>query len=129
VRERHNMDMTLTEALKMATDALASVGGEGGNKREIPRHQFEVAVLDRRKSGRTFRRIVGAALDALLDGSDKKPEEPAPTVAVSPAPAKKDDPAPAPAEDSDARARATENPGTPEAPPAEDPAPESTPDE
>ena len=135
VRERHNMDMTLTEALKMATDALASVGGEGGNKRDIPRHQFEVAVLDRRKSGRTFRRIVGAALDALLDGSDKKPEEPAPTVAVSPAPAKKDDPAPAPAEDSDARARATENPGTPDAPPAEDPTPdepsaeESSPDE
>lgn len=124
VRERHNTDMTLTEALKMATDALASVGGEGGNKRDIPRHQFEVAVLDRRKSGRTFRRIVGAALDALLDGSDKKPEEPAPTVAVSPAPAKKDDPAPAPAEDSDARARATENPGSPETPPAEEPTPE-----
>ena len=134
VRERHNTDMTLTEALKMATDALASVGGEGGNKRDIPRHQFEVAVLDRRKSGRTFRRIVGAALDALLDGSDKKPEEPAPTVAVSPAPAKKDDPAPAPAEDSDARARATENPGSPETPPAEEPTPEepsaeSSPDE
>jgi proteasome alpha subunit len=134
VRERHNTDMTLTEALKMATDALASVGGEGGNKRDIPRHQFEVAVLDRRKSGRTFRRIVGAALDALLDGSDKKPEESAPTVAVSPAPAKKDDPAPAPSEDSDARARATENPGSPETPPAKDPSPdepsaEATPDE
>ncbi|GAA0940280.1 proteasome subunit alpha [Virgisporangium aurantiacum] len=126
VRERHNTDMTLTQALKMATDALASVGGEGGNKREIPRHQFEVAVLDRRKSGRTFRRVVGAALDALLDGSDKKPEEPPPpTVAVSPAPAKKDDPAPAPSEDSDARAKATENPGTPDPTPE----PESSPDE
>jgi proteasome alpha subunit len=114
VRERHNSDMSLTEALTMAVDALSSVGGEGGNKRDIPRHQFEVAVLDRRKAGRTFRRITGAALDALLDGSAKKAEDTAPAVAVSPAPAKKDDPPPAPAEDSDARARATDNPGTTE---------------
>jgi proteasome alpha subunit len=114
VRERHNSDMSLTDALTMAVDALSSVGGEGGNKRDIPRHQFEVAVLDRRKVGRTFRRITGAALDALLDGSAKKAEDTAPAVAVSPAPAKKDDPPPAPAEDSDARARATDNPGTTE---------------
>ena len=103
VRGRHSMDMSLTEALKITTDALSSVGGEGGNKRDIPRHQFEVAVLDRRKAGRTFRRVVGAALDALLDGDGKakEPETPA-TVAVSPAPAKKDDPAPAPADTPDA---------------------------
>jgi proteasome alpha subunit len=116
IRDRHNPDMTLTEALTMAIDGLSSVGGEGPNRREIPRHQLEIAVLDRRKSGRTFRRVTGAALDALLNGSGKKEkeEEPAPNVAVSPAPAKKDDPAPAPAEDTDARSRAAENPGSTE---------------
>jgi proteasome alpha subunit len=113
VKDRHSADMSLTDALRAAVDGLSSVGGEGGNRRDIPRHQLEVAVLDRRKAGRTFRRIVGAALDALLDGTGNKEESP-PNVAVSPAPAKKDDPAPAPSEDTDARARVTDNPGSTE---------------
>jgi proteasome alpha subunit len=120
VKDRHNFDMSLTDALKMAIDGLSSVGGENGNRRDIPRHQLEVAVLDRRKAGRTFRRIVGAALDALLDGSGKEEETPE-GVAVSPAPAKKDDPAPAPADAPDARTTPAEPP-TPEAE-ASDPTP------
>ena len=111
VKDRHDVGMSLAEGLRMAVDALSSVGGEGGQSREIPRAQLEVAVLDRRKSGRTFRRVVGAALDALFANGPTEPETSA-AVPVPPAPAKKDDPAPAPAEGTDARARTTDDPGT-----------------
>jgi len=120
VKDRHDVGMSLGEGLHMAVDALSSVGGEGGQARDIPRTQLEVAVLDRRKSGRTFRRIQGAALDALLNNGSGGSSD-APAVSVPPAPAKKDDPAPPPAESGpDSREQTAENPGTAE-PTAEDP--------
>ena len=61
--------MSLGEARRgWRCEALSSVGGEGGAARTIAANQLEVAVLDRRRIGRTFRRITGAALTALLDG-------------------------------------------------------------
>jgi proteasome alpha subunit len=109
LKDRHNTELGLGEALHLAVDALASVGGEGGQPREIPPSQLEVAVLDRTRTGRTFRRITGAALTALLGtpgGAAQTPAaEAAKDVPVAPAPAKKDDqpqpdsadePAPAP---------------------------------
>ena len=69
LRSRHSKDATLGEALKLAVEALGSIGGEGGGAREIAANQLEVAILDRRRPGRTFRRITGAALTALLNGS------------------------------------------------------------
>ena len=115
VKDRHNIGMSLSEGLRMAVDALSSAGGEGGQAREVPRAQLEVAVLDRRKSGRTFRRIVGAALDGLLNNGNGSEHGDAPAVSVPPAPAKKDDPAPPPAElGSESRAQTAENPGTAE---------------
>jgi proteasome alpha subunit len=115
VKDRHNIGMSLSEGLRMAVDALSSAGGEGGQAREVPRAQLEVAVLDRRKSGRTFRRIVGAALDGLLNNGNGSEHGDAPAVSVPPAPAKKDDPAPPPAESgSESRAQTAENPGTAE---------------
>ncbi|WBB81106.1 proteasome subunit alpha [Micromonospora sp. WMMD882] len=71
----HRPDMSLGGAVKVAVKALSSVGGEGGVARTIAADQLEVAVLDRTRVGRTFRRITGAALTSLLDGG----EEPAPT--------------------------------------------------
>ncbi|MEV0732445.1 proteasome subunit alpha [Polymorphospora sp. NPDC050346] len=68
-------DMSLGDAVKLAVKALGSVGGEGGAVRTIAANQLEVAVLDRRRTGRTFRRITGAALTALLDGDDAKAGE------------------------------------------------------
>ncbi|MEH1015138.1 proteasome subunit alpha [Micromonospora sp. CPCC 206060] len=68
LRNRHRSDMSLAEAMAVAVEALGSVGGEGGAPRTIAANQLEVAVLDRRRVGRTFRRITGAALTALLDG-------------------------------------------------------------
>jgi proteasome alpha subunit len=68
VREGHAEDMGLAEAIALAVKAIGSVGGEGGAPRTLVAHQLEIAVLDRRKVGRAFRRITGAALTALLPG-------------------------------------------------------------
>ena len=68
LRAQHRSDLSLGEALKLAVTALASVGGDGGAPRTIPATQLEVAILDRQRTGRTFRRISGAALAGLLDG-------------------------------------------------------------
>lgn len=73
----HSAEMSLSDAVKLSVRALSSVGGEGGAARTIAADQLEVAVLDRRRVGRTFRRITGAALTALLDGGAVKAEEPA----------------------------------------------------
>jgi proteasome alpha subunit len=65
----------LEEALKLAVDALASVGGDAGKPRQLPAAQLEVAVLDRGRPGRTFRRLAGAALTTLLNGAAPPPED------------------------------------------------------
>jgi proteasome alpha subunit len=62
----HREDMVLADALALGVKALGSVGGEGGAARQLAGTALEVAVLDRRKPGRAFRRITGAALAALL---------------------------------------------------------------
>ncbi|SCG50822.1 proteasome subunit alpha [Micromonospora halophytica] len=68
LKSDHRPDMSLSEAVRVAVRALSTVGGEGGAARTIAANQLEVAVLDRARVGRTFRRITGAALTALLDG-------------------------------------------------------------
>ncbi|GAA1798118.1 proteasome subunit alpha [Planosporangium flavigriseum] len=83
LKARHRPDMSLRDAVQLAVQSLGSVGGEGGQPRKLEASQLEVAVLDRRRPGRTFRRITGAALAPLLapeDGAGKKggaPVEPA----------------------------------------------------
>ncbi|MEU7847082.1 proteasome subunit alpha [Micromonospora parva] len=73
LKSNHRPDMSLGEAVKVAVQALSSAGGEGGAARTIAANQLEVAVLDRQRVGRTFRRITGAALTALLDGKAAPP--------------------------------------------------------
>ncbi|MBO4160498.1 MULTISPECIES: proteasome subunit alpha [Micromonospora] len=68
LKAEHRPDLSLSEAVRVAMKALSSVGGEGGAARTIAPNQLEVAVLDRARVGRTFRRITGAALTALLEG-------------------------------------------------------------
>ena len=68
LRERHDASADLTAALALAAEALGSVGGENGNPRQLGANQLEVAVLDRRRRGRAFRRITGPALISLLEG-------------------------------------------------------------
>jgi len=72
LRDQHRPDMPLADALRLAVEALGSVGGEGGAPRTLEANQLEVAVLDRSRVGRTFRRIVGAALITLLAQSAGK---------------------------------------------------------
>jgi proteasome alpha subunit len=89
VKTRLRPDQTLAEALKLAVEGLASVGGENGQPRKLAANQLEVAVLDRGRSGRTFRRLTGLALTAILEepaaaetedveaGLEDKPQPPA----------------------------------------------------
>jgi proteasome alpha subunit len=62
----HQVEESLATALRLAVRGLSSVGGEGGNSRSVAPEQLEVALLDRVRTGRTFRRITGAALTALV---------------------------------------------------------------
>jgi proteasome alpha subunit len=66
LKDGHHFDMDLPEAFRLALKALNSVGGENGAERSIGAERLEVAVLDRDREGRVFRRILGAALAALL---------------------------------------------------------------
>ncbi len=89
LRDRHDPTADLAAALALAVEALGSVGGENGAKRELGVAQLEVAVLDRTRRGRAFRRIPGAALTTLLAGGADVPEKQVGDVgdAAPPAPA------------------------------------------
>jgi proteasome alpha subunit len=76
LREHFLPGMDLAEALKVGVRALSAVSPatatNGGGHDQLPAEQIEVAVLDRRRPKRAFRRVVGAALRNLLS------DEPAP---------------------------------------------------
>lgn len=64
---------TLRQALAATVASLGSVGGADGGPRELPADKLEVAVLDRNRGKRKFRRITGRALADLLapvEGAD-----------------------------------------------------------
>ena len=65
LRRTYQAGLPLREALAVAVVALGSVSGNG-EPRVLPASQLEVAVLDRNRATRRFRRITGAALTALL---------------------------------------------------------------
>lgn len=72
LKRQHQANMSSSEALGLAIEALSSVGGDGSQPRQLAVSQLEVALLDRRRTGRTFRRVTGAALDAALTEAAKK---------------------------------------------------------
>jgi proteasome alpha subunit len=95
LREHFHTGMSLADALQVGVRALSAVspatagGGSGsGAPARLSAEQLEVAVLDRRRAKRAFRRIVGAALHTLLgDGQQAAPAAPAhPHAASHPAP-------------------------------------------
>ena len=69
LKQSFRTDMSLADAVSVAVAALGSVGGEGGGNRVLVADSLEVAVLDRNRGHRKFRRIVGPALSSLLPGS------------------------------------------------------------
>jgi proteasome alpha subunit len=70
--------MDTAEAVAAAVAALssASTNINGAGKRTLGVGQLEVAVLDRSRPQRAFRRITGAALTALLPGTDTSTTDP-----------------------------------------------------
>jgi proteasome alpha subunit len=74
VKERYTSGMPLAGAMEVALAALASQ--DNGERQEAAVGQLEVAVLERAREHRAFRRLTGARLEALLararpDGKDK----------------------------------------------------------
>jgi proteasome alpha subunit len=66
MQESHRPGMPLPEALTLAVRALST--GDGGEPRTLAPNQLEVAVLDRNRPRRKFRRLRGTALERLLSG-------------------------------------------------------------
>ncbi|HLM07718.1 MAG TPA: proteasome subunit alpha [Blastococcus sp.] len=71
LREHFSTGMNLADALKVGVRALSAVspvtaGSGNGGATTLTAAQLEVAVLDRRRPKRAFRRITGAALRTLL---------------------------------------------------------------
>ncbi len=86
LKSRHDGHASLTDALRLAVEALGSIGGENGAPRTLGEKQLEVAILDRARRGRTFRRLAGAALTGLLGGEESAGDDPDVTEAKAPAP-------------------------------------------
>jgi proteasome alpha subunit len=71
LKDQYRDGMTLAEAFALAIAALAGPGkGEGeagGGRSDITAAQLEVALLDRGRSHRMFRRLTGTRLEALVN--------------------------------------------------------------
>jgi proteasome alpha subunit len=67
LRERYSPGMSLSEAFAAALAALSASGN--GERNEVADSQLEVAVLDRTRDHRTFRRIRAARLAELVSES------------------------------------------------------------
>ncbi len=67
LKERYSPGMSLPEAFAAALAALSAPANGGGN--DLPTPQLEVAILDRTRDHRTFRRIRAARLQELISQS------------------------------------------------------------
>jgi proteasome alpha subunit len=68
LKDRFSLGMSLSDALGAALAALTSGSGGTGNgdAGQLSADQLEVAILDRARAHRTFRRLRGARLEELL---------------------------------------------------------------
>ena len=76
MRSAFTAHLPLRDALGIGVRALGSVGGANGSPRTLPASQLEVAVLDRNRGKRKFKRIAGAALTDLLPAPSAPAAEP-----------------------------------------------------
>jgi len=83
LKERYSDGMSLTGAFSAALAALAAPGN--GERPDISGSQLEVAVLDRSRPHRTFRRLVGPRLEELLTASRPAGPDGEPPAAETPA--------------------------------------------
>jgi proteasome alpha subunit len=77
-RKNFRPGLDLASAIHVAVNALGAVGGADGKPRRLSATQLEVAVLDRTRDKRKFRRITGQALTPLLPPGQGETAEPAP---------------------------------------------------
>ena len=99
LKERFSDDMSLTEALGAALDALAAPTagqqGQANGQTELTASNLEVAILDRARAHRTFRRLHGPRLEELIAESRAAKAQ-----SAAPAESESDSEPPAPAEPS-----------------------------
>ncbi|CCH88033.1 20S proteasome subunit alpha [Modestobacter italicus] len=90
LRQNFTHGLGLAEALRVGVQALSAVSpataANGGGHEQLPAEQIEVAVLDRRRPKRAFRRVVGAALAALIADRPAPDEAPPAEAAAGHAP-------------------------------------------
>jgi proteasome alpha subunit len=89
LREHFSTGMGLPDALQVGVRALSAVspvtaGSGNGGATTLTAAQLEVAVLDRRRPKRAFRRVTGAALHSLLGGGAAADEAEPHTAAHAP---------------------------------------------
>jgi proteasome alpha subunit len=65
LKDQYVPGMSLTEAMTLAIAALGGQG-DGASAEPVTSSQLEVALLERSRTHRAFRRLTGARLDALL---------------------------------------------------------------
>jgi proteasome alpha subunit len=83
LKTTYQPSLPLNEAVAVAVRALGSVGGENGASRTMLAAQLEVAVLDRKRAQRKFKRLAGAALTSLLPDLSTPASAPAAVVETS----------------------------------------------
>jgi proteasome alpha subunit len=73
MRERYRAGMDIGEAIRAAVHALGDSGGD--QPRQLASAQLEVALLDRNRPKRAFRRLNGTVLEAMLETPAAEPSE------------------------------------------------------
>jgi proteasome alpha subunit len=71
LKDQYATGMSLTAAMTLAIAALSGQG-DGASAEPVTSSQLEVALLERSRTHRAFRRLTGARLDALLAESTPK---------------------------------------------------------
>src|SRR5262245_24193754 len=67
LEQRYSDGQPLGDMLRLAVDVLGSHGGQPGSPpRQLEANQLEVAVLDRTRPLRKFRRLIGPALEQIM---------------------------------------------------------------
>ncbi len=94
MRDAFRVGWSLGEAVRSAVTALGAAGENP--PRALTAAQLEVAVLDRRITGRTFRRVIGGELNLLLEPSPVQDVDEGPGSAPAPPDADSESIEPAP---------------------------------
>lgn len=84
LKDSYQDGIDLTAAVRLCVRALGAVGAENGKPRPIAAQNLEVAILERDRPGRTFRRVTGADLDELvIQADDSKPSSDVPKADIT----------------------------------------------